>query len=125
SRVGLFSRARKRDLYRLRAGVHCLPETEELQFGERDALVRWFELNAHLISRANIARTQDQRQRAVMRRALGTFGAEAIVPIYARGLIIGGIFFGHRVTGKVFEDRDLEGLTLLAEHVSTIFENAL
>jgi PAS domain S-box-containing protein len=125
SRVGLFSRARKGDPYRLRAGMHCLPETEEMQFGERDALVRWFELNAHLISRANVARTQDQRQRAIMRRALDTFGAEAIVPLYARGSIIGWIFFGHRVTGKVFEDRDLEGLTLLAEHVSTIFENAL
>ena len=125
SRVGLFSRARKGDPYRLRAGVHCLPETEELQFGERDALVRWFELNAHLISRANVVRRQDQRQRAIMRRALDMFGAEAIVPLYARGVIIGWIFFGHRVTGKVFEDRDLEGLTLLAEHVSTILENAL
>jgi PAS domain S-box-containing protein len=60
-----------------------------------------------------------------MRRALDMFGAEAIVPLYARGLIIGWIFFGHRMTGRVFEDRDLEGLTLLAEHVSTILENAL
>src|SRR3989440_8098640 len=125
SRVGLFSRNRKGDAYRLRAAVHCLPETEELQFGERDPLVRWFELHAHLISRVNLARTQDPNERATMRRALGMFGAEAIVPLYARGLIIGWIFFGHRVTGKVFEDRDLEGLTILAEHVSTILENAL
>src|SRR5438477_2883954 len=35
SRVGLFSRTRKGDLYRLRAGLHCLPETEGLEFGER------------------------------------------------------------------------------------------
>src|SRR5205085_8484285 len=42
SRVGLFSRTRKGDQYRLRAGVHCLPETAELEFGERDTLVRWF-----------------------------------------------------------------------------------
>ena len=125
SRVGLFSRVRKGDPYRLRAGVHCLPETEELEFRERDPLVRWFELNAHLISRANVARTQDQRQRAIMRRALDMFGAEATVPLYARGSIIGWIFFGHRVTGKIFEDSDLEGLTMLAEHVSTILENAL
>jgi PAS domain S-box-containing protein len=125
SRVGLFARNRKGDPYRLRAGVHCLPETEELEFDDRDALVRWFELHAHLISRANAARTQDQRQRAIMRHALDLLGAETIVPLYARGLIIGWIFFGHRVTGRAFEDRDLEGLTLLAEHVSTIFENAL
>src|SRR5205085_345590 len=122
---GLFSRTRKGDLYRLRAGLHCLPETEELEFGERDPLVRWFELNAHLISRANLSRTQDQRQRNLMRRTLDMFGAEAIVPLYARGSITGWVFFGHRVTGQLFDDRDLEGLTMLAEHVSTILENAL
>src|SRR5437762_759279 len=125
SRVGLFSRTRKGDLYRLRAGLHCLPETEELEFGERDPLVRWFELNAHLISRVNLLRTQDQRHRNLMKRALDMFGAEAIVPLYARGSIIGWVFFGHRVTGQLFDDRDLEGLTMLAEHVSTILENAL
>jgi PAS domain S-box-containing protein len=125
SRVGLFSRTRKGDEYRLRAGMHCLPETEELQIGERDPLVRWFELHAHLISRANLVRTQDQRQRNLMRRALDMLGAEAIVPLYARESIIGWVFFGHRVTGQLFDDRDLEGLTILAEHVSTILENAL
>ena len=125
SRVGLFLRTRKGDLYRLRAGLHCLPETEELEFGERDPLVRWFELHAHLISRANLLRTQDQRQRNLMRRTLDMFGAEAIVPLYARGCIIGWVFFGHRVTGQLLADRDLEGLTMLAEHVSTILENAL
>src|SRR5437868_1864575 len=125
SRVGLFSRTRKGDQYRLRAGLHCLPETEELQFAERDPLVRWFELNAHLISRANLSRTQDQRQRNVMKRALDMFGAEAVVPLYARGAIIGWVFFGHRITGELFEDRDLEALTMLSEHVSTILENAL
>ena len=125
SRVGLFSQTRKGDPYRLRAGLHCLPETEELKFEKRDTLVRWFELHAHLISRANLVRTRDQRERNVMRRALDLFGAEAIVPLYARGSIIGWVFFGHRVTGGLFDDRDLEGLTMLAEHVSTILENAL
>src|SRR6184192_628183 len=108
SRVGLFSRTRKGDPYQLRAGLHCLPETEELQFGERDALVRWFESHAHLISRANLLRTQDTRQRTIMRRALDMFGAEAIVPLYARGSIIGWVFFGPRVTGQLFDDRDWE-----------------
>jgi len=125
SRVGLFVLQRKGDPYRLRAGVHCLPETEELEFTERDVLVRWFEIHAHLISRSNAAQTDDPQQRTIMRRALDLFGAEAIVPLFSRGLIMGWIFFGHRVTGRPFEDRDLEGLTMLAEHVSTILENAL
>src|SRR5207237_3227069 len=72
-----------------------------------------------------MARTKDQRQRTIMRRALDMFGAEAIVPLYARGSIIGWVFFGHRVTGQGFDDRNLEALTMLAEHVSTILENAL
>jgi two-component system sensor histidine kinase HydH len=60
-----------------------------------------------------------------MRRALDAFGAEVIVPLYARGRIIGWLFFGERITGQPFEYRDLEGLMTLAEHVSTVLENAL
>jgi PAS domain S-box-containing protein len=125
TRVGIFSKIRQSDRFRLRAGLRCLPETYELEFGERDPLVRWFELHAHLISRANLTQTSDQKERTLMRRALDSFGAEVIVPLYARNHIIGWMFFGHRVTGQVFDDRNLEGLIMLAEHVSTVLENAL
>ena len=124
-RVGIFSKIRQSDRYRLRAGLCCLPETSEIEYGERDALVRWFELHAHLICRSNLAQTLDPTQRTLMRRALDTFGAEVIVPLHARGSIIGWLFFGHRVTGQRFDYNDLEGLMLLAEHVSTVLENAL
>lgn len=125
TRVGIFSKIRKGDRYRLRAGLRCLPETNEVEFGERDPLVRWFELHAHLICRANLAQTPDRVERSLLRRALDTFGAEVIVPLYARGRIIGWLFFGHRVTGQRFDYHDLEGLMILAEHVSTVLENAL
>jgi PAS domain S-box-containing protein len=125
TRVGIFSKIRQGDRYQLRAGLRCLPETHEMEFGERDALVRWFELHAHLISRANLAQTFDQTERSLLRRALDTFGAEVIVPLYARGRIIGWLFFGHRLTGQRFDYSDLEGLMILAEHVSTVLENAL
>lgn len=124
-RVGIFSKIRQGDRYRLRAGLRCLPETSEVEYGERDGLVRWFELHAHLICRSNLAQALDQTQRNLMRRALDTFGAEVIVPLHARGSIIGWLFFGHRVTGQGFDYNDLEGLMLLAEHVSTVLENAL
>jgi PAS domain S-box-containing protein len=78
-----------------------------------------------LISRASLAQTPEQAQRALLRRALDTFGAEVIVPLYARGRIIGWLFFGHRLTGQPFDYSDLEGLMILAEHVSTVLENAL
>jgi len=125
TRVGIFSKIRQGDRYRLRAGLRCLPETHEMEFGERDALVRWFELHAHLISRANLAQTSHQAERSLLRRALDTFGAEVIVPLYARERIIGWLFFGHRLTGQRFDYSDLEGLMILAEHVSTVLENAL
>lgn len=125
TRVGIFSRIRQGQQYRLRAGLRCLPETGELEFGERDPLLRWFELHAHLIYRHHLAEVADATQRRVMRRALDTFGAEAIVPLYARGRVIGWMFFGHRLTGQRFDYRDLENLMLLGEHVSTVLENAL
>jgi PAS domain S-box-containing protein len=125
TRVGIFSRMRQGDRYRLRAGLRCLPETQELEFGERDPLVRWFELHAHLVCRTNLAQIPDQSQRALLRRALDTFGAEVIVPLYARGRIIGWLFCGHRSTGQAFTYGDLEGLMILAEHISTVLENAL
>ncbi len=125
TRVGIFSRTRLGDGYKLRAGLRCLPETSELEYGERDPLVRWFELHAHLICRNNLNQTSDQSQRALMRRALDTFGAEVIVPLHARGLIIGWLFVGHRLTGQRFDYQDLENLMVLAEHVSTVLENAL
>lgn len=124
ARVGIFSKIRQTDRYRLRAGLRCLPETDELEYGERDSLVRWFELHAHLISRANLAHVEPG-QRTIMRRALDTFGAEVIVPLHAGGRIIGWMFFGHRVTGERFESSDLETLMAIAEHVSTVLENAL
>ena len=60
ARVGIFS-GPQGEQYRLRAGLRCLPETQEMEFGERDALVRWFESNASLIARANLPQTADQK----------------------------------------------------------------
>ncbi len=124
TRVGLFSKMRQGERYQLRAGLRCLPETDQLEFGERDSLVRWFERHGHLISRATVA-DAERNERTIPRRALETFGAEAIVPLYAQSRFIGWIFFGHRLTGRRFDDVDLTHFMALAEHVSTVLENAL
>jgi PAS domain S-box-containing protein len=125
TRVGVFSKIRQGDRYRLRAGLRCLPETYDVEYGERDPLVRWFELHAHLIYRGHLGDTSDPAQRMLMRRALDTFGAEVVVPLHARSRIIGWLFVGHRLTGRRFDHHDLENLMMLAEHVSTVVENAL
>lgn len=123
TRVGIFSKIRHNDRYQLRAGLRCLPETQDVEYHDRDPLIRWFELHAHLINRADLA-TIDRSQRPVLRRALDAFGAEVIVPLYSRGRIMGWLFFGHRLTGQPFGYQDLEGLTMLAENVSAVLENA-
>jgi PAS domain S-box-containing protein len=124
TRVGLFSRVRQTENFRLRAGLRCLPETEELEFDERDPLVRWFERNAHSINRINLA-DAGRDERTLLRRALDTFGAEVIVPLHGAGRIVGWMFFGHKVTGQRFDEGDVERVMMLAEHVSTVLENAL
>jgi PAS domain S-box-containing protein len=124
SRVGIFLSTAKGQPYSFRGGLRYLSETDQLRFGERDGLVRWFELHARLISRNHLAHTSEDRSRVLMRRALDMFGAEVIAPLFGQNTVIGWIFFGTRVTGQPFDDRDLENLTMLAEHVSTILENA-
>src|SRR5437763_17065681 len=69
TRVGIFSRIRQGGRYRLRGGLHCLPETNEIEYHERDPLVRWFELHGHLVSRANLAHIAAQNQRPLLRRS--------------------------------------------------------
>ena len=125
TRVGIFSRRSQGESYRLRAGLRCLGETYDLEFGERDPLVRWFERRAVVIARANLNQTADLKERTLMRRALDSFGAEAIVPLFARDQILGWVFLGQRLGGQGFDDRDLEVVMMLAEHVSTVLENAL
>src|SRR5256886_5524065 len=121
----MFPDYRKGDPDHQRTGLRCLPETNDIEYHERDPLVRWFELHGHLVSRANLAHIAAQNQRPLLRRALDSFGAEVIVPLYARGQIIGWLVFGHRLTGLPFDYGDLVGLMILAERVSTVLENAL
>ena len=123
-RVGLFGRGGSGEVFRLRAGLRCLPETDDLEYHERDPLLRWFEMHAHLVYRANLGQNQDHAQRELLRRALDTVGAEVIVPLHASGRISGWLFFGHRFTGQPFDQQSLEMLMRLGDQVSSVLENA-
>ncbi len=125
ARLGIFCRTGESGPYRLHAGLRCLPETEEIEFPQRDPLCRWLELNARLVNRTQVAGITDRGERAVLRRALDTFGAEAIVPLYSGGRLLGWIFLGQRETGVPFDGPDLQTLVLVAENVSTVLENAI
>lgn len=125
SRVGMFCRARDSETFKLRGGLRCLEDTAALEYTARDPLVRWLGLNAHLVSRANLEHIRDASARALLTETLDTLGAEILVPLQARGRLLGWLFVGHRMTGLPFESARLEDLVLLAEHVSTALENAL
>jgi PAS domain S-box-containing protein len=123
TRVGIFRRDRPGAAFRMQGGLRCLPETHDLEYDERDPLLRWLERHAHLVYRAHLAE-KDFAQRELLRRALDTVGAEVIVPLHAEGRISGWLFFGHRLTGQPFDQQSLEMLMLLGEEVSAVLENA-
>jgi nitrogen-specific signal transduction histidine kinase len=125
TRVGIYSVVRNTGTYRLRADLRCFDETRRLEFKEEDPFVRWLEKNAHLVSRANLDHVRSTQERSMLQRTLDRFGAEVIVPLHARGRIIGWLFVGHRATGLPFGYGDLEDLTVAADHISTTLENAL
>ena len=125
SRVGLFAMVRNGGIYRLRAGLRCLEDSDSLEYAENHPLVQWLELHAHLLARFGLDRITDVSERLMLQRTLDSLGAEVIVPLFARGHVLGWFFVGHRATGVPFEYADLENLTILAEHISGTLENAL
>jgi len=124
-RVGIFSRRREGETFRLLAGLRCLPETHELEFQARDPLVGWLERHGHLVCRAHLPQSAHSTQRELLRRALDNLGAEVIVPLYVREKIGGWLFVGHRLAGESFDYEALEALTNLGDQASTVLENAL
>ncbi len=125
SRVGLFAATRGSQLYRLRAGLKCLEGTQDLEFSDDDRLLCWMRLNPQLISRSGLMHVTDPSVAGVLKQTLDMLGAEAMLPLFADGDIVGWIFFGRRITGLPFSESDLEGLVELAEHVAVILENGL
>ena len=125
SRVGVFSVAHGSNKYCLRAGIKCLDNTCDLEFAEEDPVARWMQINAHLVARSSLHHITDSSERMLLLQALDALGAEVIVPLHGRERVIGWLFVGHHVTGVPFEQSDLEGLVLLAEHMSITLENAL
>ncbi len=125
TRVGLFATARAGDRFKLRAGVRCLETAQALQYEESHPFVIWLDRNAHLLTRDGLEAIRDTGERLVLKQALDEMGAEVVVPLLARGCILGWFFVGHRATGWPYNYADLENFTVLAEHIATTLENAL
>ncbi|HMP90105.1 MAG TPA: ATP-binding protein [Kiritimatiellia bacterium] len=125
TRAGLFTRDEVSGKYRLRAGIRYLKETAEAEYEPHDPLVRWFERHAHMITRSMAVQLPEPAQRQLMSRSLELAGAELMAPLHARGRLLGWFFVGCRSTGQAYDIRDLEELSLAADYLSMLLENAL
>jgi PAS domain S-box-containing protein len=111
--------------YRFKAGIKCLDNVTPMVVPASDPLVQWMQLNAHLVSRSTLPHVIDTAARTMLEHSLDQLGAEVIVPLHGRSGVIGWLFVGHHITGRPFNQQDLEGLMALSEHVSSTLENAL
>lgn len=125
SRVGLFARRQSGGSFVWRAGIRCLQGTEQIVYPARDDLPRWLDIHAHLVSRTNLAHVNDADERSLLKQTLNTLGAEMLLPLHARGQLIGWMFLGQRATGVPFEEDALEELLVMAEHCGVMLDNAL
>jgi nitrogen-specific signal transduction histidine kinase len=124
SRVGIFVRVSSSKVFRLRTGIRCLEVTEATEYPENDPFVRWLEIHACMISRANLDHIQTPSEKLLLKQALDSLGAEIIIPIHARSGMIGWMFMGPRATGIPFKYAELEEFIVVTEHIATSLENA-
>ena len=125
TRAGLFATGRAGDCFKLRAGVCCLETAQNLQYEETHPFVLWLGRNAHLFTRDGLESMRDPGERLILKQVLDEIGAEVVVPLLARGRILGWFFVGYRATGWPYNYADLENFAVLAEHIATTLENAL
>ncbi len=124
SRVAVFS-ITPAEMYRFRAGIKCMEDTRTLEFKKTHPFVQWLQIHAHSISRSMLRHIETMEERLLLEKTLDLAGAEAILPLFGRERLIGWLCIGRSSSGAPFEQRDIEELTLLAEHVSVTIENSL
>ncbi|MDD2709764.1 MAG: ATP-binding protein [Verrucomicrobiae bacterium] len=125
SRAGIISWVRSAECYRLRAGLRCLDDTRQIKYDKNDPFVHWLEVNAHLVSRETLEHIKNPVERMLLKQTLDALGAEVIIPLQARTRLLGWLFVGHHAMGIPFDDRNIEDIMIVAEHISTNLENAL
>ncbi len=124
SRVAVFS-ITPTEIYRFRAGIKCMEDSRALEFKKTHPFVQWLQIHAHSISRSMLRHIESMEERLLLEKTLDLAGAEAILPLFGRERLMGWLCLGRSSSGAPFEQRDIEDLTLLAEHVSVTIENSL
>lgn len=125
ARAGIFAQARPDTEFVLRAGQHCLPQTETLRIAQDDEFVLWMHEHAHAAARITLEHVEPPQVRRVVQRWLDTLGAEVILPLQGQNRLIGWLFVGRLASGIPFNHDALDHLIAIAQDVSVVLENGL
>ena len=124
-RAAIFAYAPDKNIFQLHAGIGCRDDVRALRITPDDPLVRWCEINAQIICRTTLCHISNYTDQIMLQNALETMGAELIIPLHGHKQMLGWLCFGRRASGEPFNPVDFQEITLFAEHVATILENAL
>jgi len=110
--------------FRLQADTGCTHDVRGLSFGPGDPVVRWLERHGQLVARAGLDRVGEPAEQLFLREVLSALGAEVVLPLRARGRLLGWLFTGRRTTGLPLCEDDLEDLAAMAGHIALALETA-
>jgi len=121
--AGIFA-ADSNGVYRLQADAGCPADVGERSFEAGNPVVRWLERHGQMVARAGLDRVGEIEARQLFRETLSALGAEVVIPLRARGRLLGWLFTGRRTTGLPLREEDLEDLAAMAGHIALALETA-
>jgi nitrogen-specific signal transduction histidine kinase len=123
-RTGAFVRGQD-GAFRFAWGVGCPEGVGTLVFRERDAAVIWMQRHPCVIATATLEQTAPADLRPFLAALLDALGAEVLLPLHARGGIVGWIFAGRRGNGLPYAWAEIEECSALAWQLGTLIENRM
>lgn len=123
AKAGIFA-ADPNGVYRLQADAGCSADVGERSFEAGHPVVRWLERHGQMVARTGLDRVSELDAREWLCGALSALGAEVLIPLRARGRLLGWLFTGRRTTGLPLREDDLEDLAAMAGHIALALETA-
>lgn len=88
-----------------------------------DPLLTWYDRNCRVLTIEELDAWPEPRQAGAIRRELGVFRGQVVVPLVVAGSLEGLLMLGQRVLGDSYTVRELETLFSLSRHVGVQLES--
>jgi signal transduction histidine kinase len=88
-----------------------------------DPLLTWYDRNCRVLTAEELDAWPEPRQAAAIRREMGVFRGQVVVPLIVAGRLDGLLMLGQRVLGDSYTGRELETLFSLSRHVGVQLES--